>query len=74
MTKLISTPSLKTKRSASAVAESENNATQRKCIRAVAIALQSWCLTKLSRGLFLQNFDLVLKTVSNGAFVEIIRG
>ena len=42
-----------------------------KCIHAVAIALQSWCLIKLSRGLLFQNFDLALETVSNGAFVEI---
>ena len=64
----------KTERSAGIVAESENNATQHKCICAVAIALQSWCLIKLSRGLLLRNFDLALETVSNGAFAEIVGG
>ena len=68
----------KTKRSVGAVAERENDATQHECIFAVAIALQSWCLIKLSRGLLLQNFDLALKTVSNGrgngAFAEIVGG
>ena len=57
-------------RSAGVVAESENDATQLECIRAVAIALQSWCLLKLS---LLQNFDLALKTVSNDAFVKTVR-
>ena len=61
-------------RSASAMAESESDATQRECILAVAIALQSWCLIKLNCGLLLQNFDLALETVGNGAFVEIIKG
>ena len=57
------------------MAESENDATQHhECIRAVAIALQSWCLIKLSRGLLLRNFDLVLETVSNGAFAGIVGG
>ena len=56
-------------RSAGAMAESENDATQREYIRAVATALQSWCLIKLSHGLLLQNFDLALETVGNGAFV-----
>ena len=56
------------------MAESENNATQRKCIRAVAIALQSWCLIKLSHGLFLWNFNLALETVNNGTFVKIVGG
>ena len=49
------------------MAESENDATQHECIHAVPIALQSWCLIKLSRDLLLQNFELALKTVSNGA-------
>ena len=71
MTKSICLPALKP---AGAVAESENDATQHECIRAVAIALQSWCLIKLSRGLLLRNFDLALETVSNGTFVEIVRG
>ena len=76
MTKLICWPALKTERSAGAVAESEKDAiidaTQRECIHAVAIALQSWCLIKLRSGLLLQNFGLALETVSNGAFAEII--
>ena len=59
---------------AGAVAESENDATQHKCVRALEIAPQSWCLIKLSHGLLLRNFDLALETVINGAFVEIIRG
>ena len=50
------------------MAESENDATQRESIRAVAIPLQSWCLIKLNRGLLLRNFDLALEAVSNGAF------
>ena len=54
------------------MAESENDATQRECICAVAIALQFWCLLKLSRGLLLWNFDLALETVSNDVFAEII--
>ena len=54
------------------MAESENDATQRESIRAVAIALQSWCLIKLNRGLLLRNFDLALEAVSNGAFAEIV--
>ena len=49
------------------MAESENDATQHECIHAVPIALQSWCLIKLSRDLLLQNFELALKAVSNGA-------
>ena len=53
------------------MAESKNNATQNKCIRAVAIALL-WCLIKLNCGLLLWNFNLALKTVSNGAFAEIV--
>ena len=53
------------------MAESENDATQRESIRAVAIPLQSWCLIKLNRGL-LRNFDLALEAVSNGAFAEIV--
>ena len=56
------------------MAQSENDATQRKCIRAAAIALQSWCLIKLSCGLLFLNFDLALETVINGAFVEIVGG
>ena len=60
-----------TERSAGAEAESEKDATQRESIRAVAIALQSWCLIKLNRGL-LCNFDLALEAVSNGAFAEIV--
>ena len=66
----------KTERSAGVVAESENDATQRKCIAAVAImSMQSGCLVKLSRaGLFLRNLDLALETVSNGAFAEIVGG
>ena len=63
-----------TERSAGAVAESENDATERECIRAVTIALHSWCLIKLSRGLLLRNFNLALETVHNGAFAEIVRG
>ena len=47
---------------------------QHECIRAVAIALHSWCLIKLSRCLLLQNFDLALETIGNGAFVEIVGG
>ena len=54
------------------MAESENDAIQRESIRAVAIALQSWCLIKLNCGLLLRNFDLALKAVSNGAFAEIV--
>ena len=54
------------------MAESENDATQHECICAVAIAMQSWCLIKLSRGLLLWNFDLTLEAVSNGAFAELI--
>ena len=54
------------------MAESENDATQRESIRAVAITLQSWCLIKLKSGLLLHNFDLALEAVSNGAFAEII--
>ena len=50
------------------MSENENDATQRESIRAVAIPLQSWCLIKLSHGLLLQNFDLALEAVSNGAF------
>ena len=64
----------KTERSVGTVAESENDATQCECIYAVAIALQFWCLIKLSRSLLLRNFNLALKTVSNGTFVEIVRG
>ena len=64
----------KTERSAGAVAESKNNATQRECVCAVAIALQYWCLIKLSHGLLFQDFNLTLETVSNGAFAEIVRG
>ena len=60
-------------RSAGTVAESKNDATQRKCIHAVAIALQSWCLIKLSHGLLLQNLNLALETVINGTFVDIAR-
>ena len=56
------------------MAESENDATQRECICAVTIALQSWCLIKLSCGLLLRNFDLALETVSNGAYAEIVGG
>ena len=56
--------------------ENENDVTystrQQECICAVAIALQSWCLIKLSHGLLLQNFDLALEVVSNGAFAEIV--
>ena len=55
------------------MAESENDATQRESIRAVAIALQSWCLIKLNHGLLLCNFDLALEPVSNGVFAEIVR-
>ena len=54
------------------MAESENDATQRESIHAVAIALQSWCLIKLNSGLLLRNFDLALEAVSNGAFAEIV--
>ena len=54
------------------MAESENDATQRECIRVVAIALQSWYLIKLSRSLLLRNFELALEIVSNGTFVEIV--
>ena len=61
-----------TERSAGTVAESENDATQRESIRAVAITLQSWCLIKLNRGLLLRNFDLALEAVGNGAFAEIV--
>ena len=64
----------KTKRSAGAVAESKNKATYHECIRAVARALQSWCLIKLSRGLLFRYLDLALETVSNGTFVEIVKG
>ena len=64
--------SFETERSAGAVAESENDAIQRESICAVAIALQSWCLIKLNRGLLLRNFDLQLEAVSNGAFAEIV--
>ena len=59
------------------MAESENDATRTARVytgQAVAIVLQSWCLIKLSRGLLLRNFDLALETVSNGTFVEIVRG
>ena len=74
MTKIDLLTNIKTERSAGTMAESENDATQRKCVHAVAIALQSWCLIKLSRGLLLWKFDLALETVSNGAFVEIVGG
>ena len=43
------------------MADSKNIATQCECICAVAIALQSWGLIKLSRGLILRNFDLALE-------------
>ena len=57
------------------MAESEKDVTQLKCIRAVAIALQSWCLIKLRCGLSLQNHDLSLETVQhNDAFAEIVGG
>ena len=56
------------------MAESENDATQCEYIYAVAIALQFWCLIKLSHSLLLRNFNLALKTVSNGTFAEIVRG
>ena len=56
------------------MAESENDATQHECIRAVAIALQSWSLIKLNRGPLLWNFDLALETVSNGTLMEIVGG
>ena len=55
------------------MAESKNDATQHESIHAIAIALQSWCLIKLIRSLLLQNFDLALEAVSNGAFAEIVR-
>ena len=64
----------KTERSAGAMAGNENDATQRKCIHVVEIALQSWCLIKLSRGLLLRNFDLAFETVINGAFVRLSEG
>ena len=52
------------------MAKSENEATQSECIRAVAIALQSWYLIKLSRG-----FDLhvALETVSKSQYSQIIK-
>ena len=61
------------KRSAGAMAESAKDATRCECIRAVATALQSWCLIKLNHCLLLWNFDLVLGTV-NDAFSDIVGG
>ena len=52
--------------------ESENDATQRKYVHAVAITLQSRCLIKLSHGLLLGNFNLAFEVVSNSIFVEIV--